>query len=123
MGDRARADRGQTSYLAGLAAEEAVAADYIRRGHAVAAKRWRGSGGELDLVLTDGEGFIVVEVKKSRDFAEAALHLTPAQLARIYATASEFVALQPKGQLTDLRLDVALVDATGQIEILENCWV
>ena len=113
---------GKVNYLAGMAAEDAVAADYAKRGHPVAARRWRGSRGELDLVLRDGERLIVVEVKKARDFANAAMHLTRAQVARIHGAASEYVAGEPKGQLTDLRFDVALVDATGQIEIIENYW-
>lgn len=49
---------GMTSYLAGQSAEYAVEADYVRRGGypPVAARRWRGSGGELDLVFRDGDG-------------------------------------------------------------------
>lgn len=117
-----REQRGRNAYLSGLAAEDAVAQDYARRGHRLAARRWRGSRGELDLVLRDGDGLIVVEVKKARDFARAATRISRAQLRRIYGTASEFVAGEPLGQLTDLRFDVALVDETGRIEILENCW-
>ncbi|MEJ2000640.1 MAG: YraN family protein [Maritimibacter sp.] len=114
--------RGRNAYLSGYSAEEAVAADYARRGHDLAARRWRGSRGELDLVLQDGDGLIIVEVKKARDFARAAARLSRAQLARIYNTAAEFLAGTPNGQLTDLRFDLALVDAAGQIEIRENCW-
>lgn len=113
---------GMVSYLAGMAAEEAVAGDYARRGHEVAARRWRGSGGELDLVFRDGEGLIVVEVKKARDFARAAARLTRAQLQRIYGAVSEYVAGEPRGQLTDVRLDLALVDGTGRVRIMENLW-
>jgi putative endonuclease len=113
---------GKVSYLSGLAAEDAVARDYARRGHGLAARRWRGSRGELDLVLRDGEGLIVVEVKKARDFAAAASRITRHQLERIYGTVSEFVAGEPRGQLTDVRFDVALVDGTGRMEILENYW-
>jgi putative endonuclease len=113
---------GKTSYLAGLAAEDAVEADYARRGHAIAARRWRGSHGELDLVLRDGERLIIVEVKKARDFARAAARITRGQLERIYGAVSEFVAGEPGGQLTDVRFDVALVDATGRLEIIENYW-
>ncbi len=113
---------GKTSYLSGLSAEEAVASRYARRGHAVAARRWRGSGGELDLVFRDGEGLIVVEVKKARDFARAAARFTRAQLGRIAGSVSEFVATEPRGQLTDVRFDLALVDGTGRIRIMENLW-
>lgn len=113
---------GMVSYLAGMAAEEAVASDYARRGHAVAARRWRGSGGELDLVFRDGDGLIVVEVKQARDFARAAARLSRAQLDRIYGAVSEYVAGEPRGQLTEVRFDLALVDGTGRVQIMENVW-
>jgi putative endonuclease len=113
---------GLVSYLAGIAAEEAVADNYVRRGHALAARRWRGSGGELDLVFRDGAGVIVVEVKQARDFARAVARLSRAQLQRIYGTVSEYVAGEPRGQLTDVRLDLALVDGTGRMRIMENLW-
>lgn len=113
---------GKTSYLAGLAAEGSVEAAYVRNGHAVAARRWRGSHGELDLVLRDGDGLIVVEVKKARDFARAAARITRAQIDRISSAVAEFVAGEPRGTLTDVRFDVALVDGAGRLEILENYW-
>lgn len=113
---------GKISYLAGLAAEESVAADYARRGHTVAARRWRGSRGEIDLVLRNGDGLIVVEVKKARDLARAAARITRGQLDRIYGAVSEFLAGEPAGQLTEVRLDVALVDGAGRMQIVENYW-
>ena len=36
------------------------------------------------------------------------------------ATAAEFLAGEPRGQGTDVRLDVALVDASGRVRIVEN---
>jgi putative endonuclease len=113
---------GMVSYLAGMAAEDAVAADYAQRGYAVAARRWRGSRGELDLVLRDRDGLVVVEVKKARDFARAADRLSGAQLSRIAGAVSEFVAGEPRGQLTDVRFDLALVDGAGRVQIMENVW-
>lgn len=118
----AKAIGGKVNYLSGLAAEDAVARDYARRGHSTAARRWRGSRGELDLVVRDGDALIVVEVKKARDFAAAAQRITRRQLERIYGAVSEFVASEPRGQLTDVRFDVALVDGAGRMEILENYW-
>jgi putative endonuclease len=41
-------------------------------------------------------------------------------VARLYAAAAEFVENEPMGQLTEVRLDAALVDGAGQIEILQN---
>ncbi|MCI2399393.1 YraN family protein [Aliiroseovarius subalbicans] len=109
-----------TNHLAGQAAEEAVEADYVRRGHRVAARRWRGSRGEIDLVMRSDEGLVFIEVKKSRSFARAAERLSRAQMQRIYGAASEFLAGEPDGQNTALRFDVALLDQSGQMKIIEN---
>ena len=115
-----RAARGAMSYQAGLAAEEQVAQLYNRSGRLICARRWRGQAGEIDLIARDGEKLIFIEVKQSRTHAQAADHLTVQQIARIYDAASEFLAGEPAGQLTDVRFDVALVDGAGRIEILEN---
>lgn len=111
---------GTERYHAGLSAEEAVERHYARRGHVIAARRWRGQGGEIDLVARGPGGVIFIEVKKSRSFARAAEALRPRQVARLFAAASEFLCGEPAGQGTDCRFDVALVDATGRIEIIEN---
>ncbi len=113
---------GLVSYRAGLAAEEAVARHYSDTGRALVASRWRGKSGEIDLVLRDGTSVIFVEVKKAATHAEAALRVTSRQMARIYASASEFLAGEPNGQNTDCRFDVALVDSFGRIEVLENAF-
>lgn len=119
---KARTAQGKEAYLAGLAAEAAVARLYTRSGRAIAAQRWRGSAGEIDLIARDGDCVIFVEVKQSASHAEAAGHLTSRQMARIYASASEFLAGEPAGQLTEARFDVALVDGQGRIELLENAF-
>lgn len=111
---------GSERYHAGLAAEGIVARHYQRRGHAIAAHRWRGTGGEIDLVARHADEVIFVEVKKSRSFARAAEALRPRQMARLYAAASEFLAGEPEGQATPCRFDVALVDGSGRLEIIEN---
>ena len=113
---------GPVSYQAGLSAEDQVAADYARRGHATCHQRWRGSSGEIDLIVQDGDGLIFVEVKKSRDFARAAERLSTGQMHRIYAAASEFLGQMPLGQDTPARFDVALVGQSGEIKIIENAF-
>lgn len=113
---------GARSYQAGLVAEDQVAQFYARSGRAVCARRWRGSAGEIDLIARDGANVIFIEVKQSKTHAMAAEHLTPRQMARIYNTASEFLAGEPNGQMTDVRIDLAMVDATGRIEVLENAY-
>jgi putative endonuclease len=113
---------GARSYHAGRAAEDSVALRYTLTGHQLAARRWRGKSGEIDLIARDGNVVIFIEVKQSRTHAEAASHLTPQQFARIYRAAEEFIDDEPMGSLTDVRFDVALVDGKGVIEILENAY-
>ena len=113
---------GAVSYHAGLAAEHQVAADYQRRGHAMCQHRWRGKGGEIDLIARDGDGLIFIEVKKAGDFARAVERITLRQLQRIYDAAGEYLARMPLGQNTPVRIDVALVNGAGQIEIIENAF-
>jgi putative endonuclease len=88
----------------------------------VCARRWRGESGEIDLVARDGDRVIFVEVKQSRTHELAASHVTPRQMARVWNAASEFLAGEPRGQLTDVRIDVALVDAVGRVSILQNAY-
>ncbi len=111
---------GAVAHRAGLAAEGQVAAEYLRRGIEIIARRWRGRAGELDLVARQGDEVIFVEVKKSRSFAGAAARVSHRQILRMQQTACEFLDGEPAGQLTPMRFDVALVDGQGRIEVLEN---
>lgn len=119
---RTRSDRGLRNHLAGHTAEASVARLYEGRGIPICARNWRGSGGEIDLVGRNGDQVIVVEVKQSRTHDLAASHILPAQVARIFQTVEEFLDTQPLGSLTDVRIDLALVDGQGRIEVIENAF-
>ena len=114
--------RGRRNNLAGSAAETSVADDYARRGRPVVAQRWRGLGGEIDLIARDGATYVFIEVKKGRDHDSALTRLTPRQMHRIMAAAEEYAGTLPGGSLTDMRFDVATVDAQGQVRIHENAF-
>jgi putative endonuclease len=112
--------RGKTAFLRGQAAEEQVSRVYQRHGARLLQTRWRGQAGEIDLIFQGLSGIICVEVKASATHAQAAQSLRPRQLHRLCLAAEEFLGTQPKGALTPMRFDVALVDGQGQIDILEN---
>lgn len=122
MNNQVRHHRGRMAHHAGAAAEMRVAQDYERRGFAVARRRWRGAGGEIDLIIQDGNGLIFVEVKQSRSVARAAESLSARQMQRIYFSAEEYLGTQPLGSLTEVRFDVALVDGQGDMQIIENAF-
>ncbi len=104
----------------GRVAEEQVEALYRRGGLEIAARRWRGRGGEIDLIAREGDRVVFIEVKSAATLAAAADRLSARQMARLCAAASEFVGGEPAGQDTEMRFDVALVDGAGRIDIIEN---
>ncbi|NSX54269.1 YraN family protein [Parasulfitobacter algicola] len=113
---------GQTSYYAGLYAEDIVARQYTAENCQIAAKRWRGTAGEIDLIFRQGDALIFVEVKKSKTFDRAVAALSKRQQSRIYTAASEYLEHEPNGQNTEMRFDVALVDRTGDVRIIQNAF-
>lgn len=119
---QSRKVRGLTNYLAGHAAESSVAGHYEDRGIAICARNWRGITGEIDLIGRDGDVVVFVEVKQSQTHDLAASHISDAQIRRIFATVDEFLATEPKGLLTDVRIDLALVDGQGRIDVVENAF-
>jgi len=111
---------GRSSYLAGKAAELQVAGVYTDHGHRLLARRWRGPGGEIDLVMErDGE-VVFIEVKSSKTFATAVQSLTQRQIRRLLASAEAALGFFGKGSLTPMRFDVALVDRAGRVEVIQN---
>lgn len=114
--------KGARAYQAGRAAEESVAQRYCEQGYKILAQRWRGAGGEIDLVVERGGQIVFVEVKQSRTHADAAQHLNVAQQERIYRAAEAFLAQHHGGTEVLMRFDAALVDQFGVIDILENAF-
>ncbi|TNC52088.1 hypothetical protein FHG66_03535 [Rubellimicrobium rubrum] len=114
--------RGGSAWRSGVAAEEAVARHYEDRGLAVAARRWRSPWGEVDLIARQGATVIIVEVKKARSLDLAAHRLSRRQMDRLCAAAQAFCEGEPRGSLTDLRFDLALVDGMGRVAVIENAF-
>ncbi len=117
-----RQRRGTTAHHSGHCAEDSVCRAYERRGCPVIARRWRGKGGEVDLIVRDGDATVFVEVKKARDHATAAERINPRQMIRIAHAASEYLDACANGSLTEARFDVALVDGIGAVSVVENAF-
>lgn len=93
---------------------------YQQSGRAIAGRRWRCQWGEIDLIAREGDRVVFIEVKKAATHAKAAERLGHRQIQRLFSAASVFLDGEPRRGLTEARFDVALVDATGRVEILEN---
>lgn len=118
----ARRRRGQRAWHAGAAAERTVARYFERRGAVERERRWRGQGGEIDLILSEGGEIVFCEVKAARSFDAAVMRLSEAQMLRIHAAAAEYLGGMPDGQLSQVRFDLALVDGQGNVRVMENAF-
>ncbi|MDO5659087.1 MAG: YraN family protein [Paracoccus sp. (in: a-proteobacteria)] len=103
-------------------AEDVAERHYRANGYELLERRWRGKGGEIDLIFRLGDAIIFVEVKASGDFLRAAERITRRQMDRICLAACEYCDDQPNGSLTEMRFDAALVDAKGCIDVIENAF-
>ncbi len=117
-----RKRRGRRSYNAGRAAEEIALRSFEAAGYELAEARWRGEAGEIDLILKRGDLTVFVEVKRARCFASAAQRIRPEQMTRIAQAAEEYAGRLAQGRLSEMRIDVALVNEIGACEIIENAF-
>ena len=93
----------------GRRGEGAARRHLTRRGWTILAERWRGGGGELDLVAARGLTVIACEVKMRSDPRALVEPLTAAQGARIARAAEAYVAVHPELAERHLRLDLITV--------------
>lgn len=117
-----KSDAGAMAFFAGCAAEASVARAYIDRGCDLLETRWRGQSGEIDLIVRDAGQLVFVEVKKARSFEAAAERLRPAQARRIHMAASEYLVHAPDGQLSEMRFDLGLCNAAGDVQIRDGAF-
>ena len=101
-----RTFRGMVAYSSGRMAEESVVRDYRHRGYEVVAQRWRGKGGEIDLIMARGKSIAFVEVKRRATLEAALAALTPQQTARLVAAAQQVVQGRKAFQALEIRLDL-----------------
>lgn len=93
----------------GRRGERAAARHLRRRGWSILAVRWRGAGGEIDLIAARHGTVAVCEVKARTDRRALAEPLTAAQRARIERAARAFLAARPDLAGHDVRIDLMTV--------------
>lgn len=113
-----RAQRGATSHAKGLVAEDTVLRWYQARGGALIARRWTGGGGEIDLIIRIPDCLIFVEVKARKSPIEDD-PVSPAQWRRLEMAAETYILTAQTGA-TPVRFDVAIVDGSGGVSVIEN---
>jgi putative endonuclease len=95
----------------GRRGEDLAAGHLVARGLTVLARNWRCRGGELDLVLTDGDRLIVCEVKtrSGTGYGLPAEAVTAAKAARIRRLAQTWLAEHRVRRWLEVRFDVVAV--------------
>jgi len=95
-----------------------VAEHLAASGLSCVARNFRSRRGELDLVATDGEQLVVVEVRFRRrsDYGDALESVNPAKRGRIIAATQAFLAANPRYAELPVRFDVAGVAGDGTID-------
>ena len=87
---------GRSDLLGGWG--EALAAEYLRKKrYEVVARGWRCRFGEIDLIVSDKNYLVFVEVKlrKTADFAAAREYVNRAKQDRLRVTASMYLSQNP----------------------------
>ena len=112
--------RGAASYLSGLAAEEAVCQRLRRAGWIILLQRARTRRGEIDIVAQNGALISFIEVKQRQTLRGAAECLSTAQSRRLFRAAECLVQAHPHWRYDDLRFDLFMLDATGEMDWLQD---
>lgn len=105
-------------------AEERARAHLEARGYRTLAANWATPGGELDLVMRDGEWTVFVEVRQRRDarHGHPGETLTPAKLARLREAARRWLLAHLGREDVPVRFDAVLVtgpEGRHELEHLE----
>lgn len=116
----AKRTRGLASYQSGLAAEDAVCQKLRSAGWNILLQRARTRRGEIDIVAQHGATICFVEVKQRRTLQEAAECLSASQSGRLYRAAECLLQSHPQWQYDELRFDLFMLDAKGQMEWLKD---
>lgn len=96
----------------GAAAEDAALRLLERRGLKLVARNVRFRGGELDLVMCEGDALVIVEVRarSASRYASAAESVDARKRAKIVLAAQLFLAAHPEHAERAVRFDVVAFD-------------
>lgn len=111
---RRRGDEAETAALRWLEA----------RGLTLVSRNEQARGGELDLLMRDGEVLAVVEVRRRsrQDFGSAFESVDARKRARILHATRALLARRPELARLPIRFDIVAVDGQGDIEWLPNAF-
>lgn len=116
--------KAQLAAQLGAAAEVRAEAYLKRQGLKPVTRNWRCSLGELDLVMTDGDTLVIVEVKarSTTSHGGALASLTAAKRGKLMRTALAFTQAHAEWQDAPLRFDLVRFEADGKARWLRDAF-
>lgn len=102
---------------------EQHAADFLQhRGLRLLARNFRCRGGEVDLIMQEGDTLVFVEVRlrSNAQFGDAAASIDARKQARLLLTAQYYLATLPR--TPPCRFDAVLIDGKGGMEWLKHAF-
>ena len=114
----------QKSYWFGIFAEYWVIIVFFFKGYKFVARRYKTKLGEIDLIFTQKDNLVMVEVKarknKSIEIGEVASYK---QYRRIFNAAKLFLNKNKKYSNLNTRIDIVLVNSILNIKHIKNVWI
>ena len=103
-------------------AETLAKTHLLNQGYDLLAENYSVRGGELDLIMQQGETIVFVEVRqrKSAHYGSAAASITPQKLVRLRKTALHFLVATFVRDDLPVRFDAILVEGTQERYTLEH---
>lgn len=102
---------------------ESMALAYLKRqGLKAKTRNYRCKGGEIDLIMQDGQELVFVEVRyrSNKDFGGAAASVTPTKQKRIVVAAQHY--LLSLNSTPACRFDVVAIDGQGEMDWIRNAF-
>ena len=112
----------ETAVARGRAAEDLALAFLKKNGLVLLTRNYHCRGGEIDLVMRDGEAVVFVEVRLRGSLESAAESITAAKRRKLTTAARRFLQQEigDAGAEWTLRFDAALVDGAKKIRWLRD---
>lgn len=111
-----------TNFAWGKIAESLCVWTLRLKGYKILARRFRGPGGEIDIIAKRGQCLAFIEVKARADLLTAATALSAYQQKRIEKTAHFFLSRNERWKVESVRFDVMLVTPWGLPHHIVDAW-
>ena len=111
-----------THLLRGESAEEQAHKFLLNKGLKPVCRNYRCKQGELDLIMTDQQTLVIIEVRfrKSDQYGSAVESVTRTKQSRIIAATHIYLSSQKTDR--PIRFDVVAISGNGKVEWIQNAF-